>query len=251
MTTRAAAQARRDLGPVAEEIAAVEGRSDDPVAPRAQRRQPHRVDEASHRQRRGAAVDSRARRSRERPRCRGIRVGGNIDGRWAVYRASTLPAHERERPTLLVHGVARRSQDDRGSGDHRVREMPQGGASGRRREVPRPRVASCPAHMRDFKTTLIMPTTRPLDGILSSSSARLTRTWSPLGAPTLPPARARPSPNRDKRRVCRGSSNAPERIRTSTGHTAHKALNLARLPVPPQARGRASIATLESVGTAR
>ena len=35
-----------------------------------------------------------------------------------------------------------------------------------------------------------------------------------------------------------GLLDAPERTRTSTGQTAHKALNLARLPIPPQARGR-------------
>ena len=29
---------------------------------------------------------------------------------------------------------------------------------------------------------------------------------------------------------------APERTRTSTDHSVHKALNLARLPIPPQAQ---------------
>ena len=37
----------------------------------------------------------------------------------------------------------------------------------------------------------------------------------------------------------RGFPSAPERTRTSTDHSVHKALNLARLPIPPQARGRA------------
>jgi hypothetical protein len=41
----------------------------------------------------------------------------------------------------------------------------------------------------------------------------------------------------------RGFSSAPERTRTSTDLTVHKALNLARLPIPPQARGAASIAS--------
>src|SRR5437016_13299969 len=36
----------------------------------------------------------------------------------------------------------------------------------------------------------------------------------------------------------RGFPSAPERTRTSTDHTVHKALNLARLPIPPQALGR-------------
>ena len=40
----------------------------------------------------------------------------------------------------------------------------------------------------------------------------------------------------------RGFPSAPERTRTSTDHSVHKALNLARLPIPPQAPGRASIA---------
>jgi hypothetical protein len=40
----------------------------------------------------------------------------------------------------------------------------------------------------------------------------------------------------------RGFPNAPERTRTSTDHKVHKALNLARLPIPPQAREAASIA---------
>jgi catechol 2,3-dioxygenase-like lactoylglutathione lyase family enzyme len=32
------------------------------------------------------------------------------------------------------------------------------------------------------------------------------------------------------------SLDAPERTRTSTDHSVHKALNLARLPIPPQAQ---------------
>jgi hypothetical protein len=39
-----------------------------------------------------------------------------------------------------------------------------------------------------------------------------------------------------------GFRDAPERTRTSTDLKVHKALNLARLPIPPQARGAASIA---------
>jgi hypothetical protein len=39
-----------------------------------------------------------------------------------------------------------------------------------------------------------------------------------------------------------GLPSAPERTRTSTDHKVHKALNLARLPIPPQALGAASIA---------
>src|SRR5436305_1725245 len=41
----------------------------------------------------------------------------------------------------------------------------------------------------------------------------------------------------------RGFPSAPERTRTSTDHTVHKALNLARLPIPPQAPGAGSIAS--------
>ena len=39
-----------------------------------------------------------------------------------------------------------------------------------------------------------------------------------------------------------GFHSAPERTRTSTDHKVHKALNLARLPIPPQALEAASIA---------
>ena len=46
------------------------------------------------------------------------------------------------------------------------------------------------------------------------------------------------------------SHDAPERTRTSTDHSVHKALNLARLPIPPQALGAASIAA-RSVGFGR
>src|SRR5690349_700653 len=37
-----------------------------------------------------------------------------------------------------------------------------------------------------------------------------------------------------------GFLSAPRETRTPTGHTAHKALNLARLPIPPQARAGAN-----------
>ena len=39
-----------------------------------------------------------------------------------------------------------------------------------------------------------------------------------------------------------GFRSAPERTRTSTDHKVHKALNLARLPIPPQALDAGSIA---------
>src|SRR4051794_17158002 len=39
---------------------------------------------------------------------------------------------------------------------------------------------------------------------------------------------------------------APERIRTSTPQLQDQALNLARLPVPPQARGTASLAAVSA-----
>src|SRR5258705_2019828 len=39
-----------------------------------------------------------------------------------------------------------------------------------------------------------------------------------------------------KPRVCGAFRHAPKRTRTSTGHSAHKALNLARLPIPPPAQ---------------
>ena len=45
----------------------------------------------------------------------------------------------------------------------------------------------------------------------------------------------------------RGFPSAPERTRTSTDHKVHKALNLARLPIPPQALEAASIAPHRSL----
>ena len=44
-----------------------------------------------------------------------------------------------------------------------------------------------------------------------------------------------------------GFRDAPERTRTSTDHSVHKALNLARLPIPPQALEAASIAPHRSL----
>ncbi|MEY2517651.1 MAG: hypothetical protein QOJ89_5009, partial [bacterium] len=39
--------------------------------------------------------------------------------------------------------------------------------------------------------------------------------------------------------ITRAFVNAPKRTRTSTGESPHKALNLARLPIPPPAQGLA------------
>jgi sulfate permease, SulP family len=66
-----------------------------------------------------------------------------------------------------------------------------------------------------------------IDGVLLYPNA------STVGPPTV----ACPGlPERRKPRDMRGFSDAPKRTRTSTGHTAHKALNLARLPIPPPAQ---------------
>src|SRR3954464_13712413 len=43
-------------------------------------------------------------------------------------------------------------------------------------------------------------------------------------------------PQKREKPHLRGFPSAPRETRTPTGHTAHKALNLARLPIPPQAR---------------
>ena len=43
-------------------------------------------------------------------------------------------------------------------------------------------------------------------------------------------------PNNDESPDFAGLSSAPRETRTPTDHTVHKALNLARLPIPPQAR---------------
>ena len=59
---------------------------------------------------------------------------------------------------------------------------------------------------------------------------------------TAPAARAGAARLNDESPDMRGFPSAPERTRTSTDHSVHKALNLARLPIPPQALGAASIA---------
>src|SRR6187455_57519 len=46
---------------------------------------------------------------------------------------------------------------------------------------------------------------------------------------------------RRTQKILRARRDAPREIRTPTVQTDHKALNLARLPVPPQARSRLSI----------
>jgi hypothetical protein len=95
---------------------------------------------------------------------------------------------------------------------------------------------------RDFKTTLIYadysPSSREAELIERAFGQALDPDWTPGPASAAPPPRVHDA----KPRVCGGLRSAPERIRTSTDHTVHKALNLARLPVPPQARGSASIA---------
>ena len=60
--------------------------------------------------------------------------------------------------------------------------------------------------------------------------------------------RVETGPRQQKAPVCRGFSSAPERTRTSTDHKVHKALNLARLPIPPQALEAASIALRGPLG---
>src|SRR3954453_5285873 len=59
---------------------------------------------------------------------------------------------------------------------------------------------------------------------------------TPVLVPPASPGHGRQ--NKRKPRGSRGFSHAPKRTRTSTGHTAHKALNLARLPIPPPAQGQ-------------
>src|SRR3954464_3770396 len=47
-------------------------------------------------------------------------------------------------------------------------------------------------------------------------------------------------PQKREKPHLRGFPSAPRETRTPTGHTAHKALNLARLPIPPQAQAGAN-----------
>ena len=105
---------------------------------------------------------------------------------------------------------------------------------------------------RDFKTTLIYADYAPSGHEVGLVERAFSQELGPNWAPRRPRPSGPPTPTKGENPALRGtSSDAPERIRTSTDHTVHKALNLARLPVPPQARGAASIAALESVGTGR
>jgi hypothetical protein len=60
--------------------------------------------------------------------------------------------------------------------------------------------------------------------------------------PTVAADAERQARTNKKPRLRGAFPHAPKRTRTSTDHKVHKALNLARLPIPPPARGRASIA---------
>src|SRR5215210_3033020 len=94
------------------------------------------------------------------------------------------------------------------------------------------------------------------------------RCRSTAGSTTAGPSRPRGTPARARapwcgsaarrRRPCEafggpaGVLSAPREIRTPTGHTAHKALNLARLPIPPQALAQAKYRSGRAVlGAAR
>ena len=57
---------------------------------------------------------------------------------------------------------------------------------------------------------------------------------------TIRPLRSVPSKN-EKVPLCGAFVSAPRETRTPTGHTSHKALNLARLPIPPQARAGCAV----------
>ncbi len=65
-------------------------------------------------------------------------------------------------------------------------------------------------------------------------------TTTPQAGPPESPggAAAQSTAELDRSRATRGIPSAPERTRTSTDQSVHKALNLARLPIPPRARGR-------------
>src|SRR6187431_397615 len=59
--------------------------------------------------------------------------------------------------------------------------------------------------------------------------------------PTFPPAKTARASRTTKALRLQGFLSAPREIRTPTTRKGHKALNLARLPVPPQARSGLSI----------
>ena len=106
-----------------------------------------------------------------------------------------------------------------------------------------------PPRLQDHPHLRRLRAVRPRGG---AGGARVRAGIGPQLGPRVGRGRAAHGPPLTRKsRPCGDIVDAPERIRTSTDHTVHKALNLARLPVPPQARGSASIATLESVGTGR
>ncbi len=76
-----------------------------------------------------------------------------------------------------------------------------------------------------------------LRGVHGMPGRRAAASWfSPsFSRPGLPIA-SRRSPEKKKAPHCRAFFSAPKRTRTSTGHSSHKALNLARLPIPPPAQ---------------
>ena len=116
--------------------------------------------------------------------------------------------------------------------------------------VPMPTLQDWMGH-RDFKTTLIYADYAPSGHEVGLVERAFSKNGPQLGPPSAEAERPTDPTKRENPALRGTSSDAPERIRTSTDHTVHKALNLARLPVPPQARGAASIAALESVGTGR
>jgi hypothetical protein len=137
------------------------------------------------------------------------------------------------------------------------------GDPGRRRALP-----PAPAHHRDRLRPHEVPARhhqipaagwRPVAPSGSSSPPATTSSSSTPPSPAEPgtAGRHRSAPRRTRTRtrttskarrsgLCatapmRGFSfSAPKRTRTSTGHSSHKALNLARLPIPPPARDSAA-----------
>jgi hypothetical protein len=137
----------------------------------------------------------------------------------------------------------------------------RGGALAAARPGPLVRPAGArPPQRADQRST----TTRPTSAATSTSAwppwtSRFATVWtgwtvSPRVSRTPPPIpTGRSGPHEPRRSGA--FPNAPKRTRTSTGLEAHKALNLARLPIPPPAqvvarrkpRGAPSIARLASV----
>src|SRR5579863_369684 len=151
-----------------------------------------------------------------------------------------LPRHDPKSPQGMARAMDLRSRPRRTADQQprralatRCRHLSQAQP---RQPVRRWRDAHRPAALR----THDLPPPTPLAVRLPHRSTQRQRPRPPSPAPELNSQRTErvlKSPD------LQGFSNAPEWTRTTTENNLHKALNLARLPIPPRAPGAASIAS--------